>query len=63
MEAPLLIPPNSQLEFHVHTDASLFVVGTVLAQNPTCKYDQPIVYASTLLDKAKHNYTTTEREP
>jgi hypothetical protein len=27
------------LEFHVHTYASLLVVGAMLAQNPTNKYD------------------------
>jgi hypothetical protein len=45
MEAPILIPPNWQLEFHVHTNASMSVVGAIMAQNPIGKYDQPIVYA------------------
>jgi len=27
MEAPILIPPNWQLEFHVHTYASLLAIG------------------------------------
>jgi hypothetical protein len=39
MEAPILIPPNWQLEFHVHTYASLLAVGVMLAQNPAGKYD------------------------
>jgi hypothetical protein len=34
----------------------------MLAHNPTDKYDHPIVYASTLLNKTKHNYITIERE-
>ncbi len=42
-----------QLEFHVHTYASLLAVGAMLAQNPIGKYDQLIVYASRLLNKAK----------
>jgi len=46
----------------VHTNASLLVVGVMLAQNPTGKYDQPIVYASKLFDKAEQNYTTIEKE-
>jgi hypothetical protein len=46
----------------VHTNASLLAIGVMLAQNPTGKYDQPIVYASRLLNKAKYNYTTIERE-
>jgi hypothetical protein len=32
MEAPISIPPNWQLEFHVHTNASLLAVGAMLAQ-------------------------------
>ncbi len=46
----------------MHTNASLLAIGVMLAQNPTGKYDQPIVYASRLLNKAKYNYTTIERE-
>jgi hypothetical protein len=46
----------------VHTDASLLAIGAMLAQNPTCKYDQPIIYASRLFNKMKHNYTTTKRK-
>ncbi len=62
MEAPILIPPNWQLEFQVHANASLLAIGAMLGQNPTSKYDQPIVYASKLLNKVKHNYATTKRE-
>jgi hypothetical protein len=62
MEAPILIPSNWQLEFHVHTNASLLVMCAMLAQNPISKYDRPIVYASRLLNKVEHNYTITERE-
>jgi hypothetical protein len=39
MEAPILIPPNWQLEFHVHIYASLLEVGAMLAQNPIGKYN------------------------
>jgi len=62
MEAPILIPPNWQMEFHMHMDASLLAIGAMLAQNPIGKYDHPIVYACRLLNKTKHNYTTIERE-
>jgi hypothetical protein len=31
MKALILIPPNWQLEFHVHTYASLLVVDAMLA--------------------------------
>jgi hypothetical protein len=60
MEAPIMIPPNWQMEFHVHIDESLLVVSAMLAHNPIGKYDQLIVYASRLLNKIEQNYTTTE---
>ena len=62
VNAPILIAVNWKLEFHIHTDASDIAVGAMLAQNPTGKIDQPIVYASRLLSRAEKNYTTTERE-
>jgi len=34
----------------------------MLAQNPIGKYDQPIIYASRLLNKVEQNYTTTKIE-
>ncbi len=46
----------------MHRDASLLAIGAMLAQNPTSKYDQPIVYAFRLLNKTTHNYTTTNKE-
>jgi hypothetical protein len=51
IEASILIPPNWQFKFHVHTNASLLVVGAMLAQNPIGKYDQPTIYAFRLLNK------------
>jgi hypothetical protein len=62
MEAPILIPPNWQLECHVHTNASLLAIAVMLVDNPIGKYDQFIVYASRLLNKAKQNYITTKRK-
>jgi len=50
IETPILILPNLQVEFHVHTNTSLLVVGILLSQNVTRKSDQPIVYASRLLN-------------
>ncbi len=47
------IPPNWQLEFHVHTYASLFAIGAMLAHNTIGKYDQPKVYAFRLLNKVE----------
>ena len=62
VNAPSLIAVDWKLEFHIHTDASHLEVRTMLAQNPTGKIDQPIVYASRLLSRAEKNYTTSERE-
>ncbi len=62
MEAPIMIPPNWQLEFCVHTNASLLAIGAMLAHNPIGKYDQPIVYASRLLIKVEQNYITIRKE-
>jgi hypothetical protein len=37
--APILIAPRWDLEFHIHTDASNVAIGAMLAQNPSRKYD------------------------
>ncbi len=50
MEALIMIHPNWQMEFHKHMDASLLAIGAMLAQNPTSKYDQPIVYTCKLFN-------------
>jgi hypothetical protein len=39
----ILIPLSWQLEFHVHTNASLLAMGAMLAQNPIGKYNKPII--------------------
>ncbi len=61
IETSILISPNQQVEFHVHTNASLLVVGTMLSQNLTRKNDQLVVYTYRLLRRAK-NYSITKRE-
>ncbi len=50
------------MEFHVHIDASQLVVGAILAQKPTSKIDQPVMYSSRLLNYAERNYIITKRE-
>jgi hypothetical protein len=62
IDAPMLISPNWQVEFHVHTNASLLVIGVMLSQNLTRKNDRLVVYASRLLNIAKQNYSTTKRK-
>jgi hypothetical protein len=47
----ILISPNWQVEFHVHTYVSLLAMGVMLFQNVTRKRDQPIMYASRLLNR------------
>ncbi len=62
IEAPILISPNWQVEFHVHINVSLLIVGVMLFQNVIRKSDQPIVYACRLLNITKQNYNTIERK-
>jgi hypothetical protein len=52
IEAPIIIPPKWDVEFHVHTYASLLTMGALLAQNIIGESDQPIVYAFRLLNSA-----------
>jgi hypothetical protein len=49
MEAPILIPPNWELEFHFHINASMLVVGTLLTHNIKMKNDKLVVYAYRLI--------------
>jgi hypothetical protein len=51
IETNILISPNWLVEFHVHTYASLLTMGIMLSYNLTRKSDQPLVYASRLLNK------------
>jgi hypothetical protein len=39
MEVPILIAPNWEKEFHVHTDAFNLAIGAMLAQNLDGKCD------------------------
>jgi hypothetical protein len=50
------------LEFHVHIDVSQPAMGAILAQNPTSKIDQHVMYSSRLLNSIERNYTITERK-
>jgi hypothetical protein len=62
IQATILISLNWKLEFHVHTDASQLVVGAILAQNPTSKIDQHVMYSSRLFNFVEKNYTITKKE-
>ncbi len=58
LDALILVAPKWDMEFHIHTYASNLVIGVMLAQNPTKKCDQPIVYTSKFLNNVEKNYTT-----
>nr|GEU37833.1 reverse transcriptase domain-containing protein [Tanacetum cinerariifolium] len=60
-EAPILIAPNWDLPFELMCDASDFAIGAVLGQRHE-KHFKPIHYASKIMNDAKTNYTTTEKE-
>jgi hypothetical protein len=52
MDAPILIASYWDLEFHVDSNSSNFVVGTMLAQNINGKCDQLIIYTWKILNVA-----------
>jgi hypothetical protein len=49
------------VEFHVHIDASLLVVGVILSHNVIGKSDQPIVYVFRLLNIVEQNYNIIKK--
>ncbi len=50
------------MEFYVYIDASFLVMGAMQSQNVIGKNDQPVMYASRLLNKVKKNYNIRKRE-
>jgi len=62
VQAPILISPNWELEFYVHSYASHLTIGVIHAQNPIGKFDQLVMYASRLLNSIESNYIIIERE-
>lgn len=53
----LLTYPNFSKEFEIHTDASQYQLGAVIAQG-----NKPIAFYSQKLTSCQQKYTTTERE-
>ncbi len=62
IETSILISPNWEVGLHVHTNVSLLTMGVMLSQNVTRTSDQPIVYASKLLNKIEQIYNITQRQ-
>nr|GFC56723.1 reverse transcriptase domain-containing protein [Tanacetum cinerariifolium] len=60
-EASILIAPNWDQPFELMCDASDYAVGAVLGKRIE-KHFWPIHYASKIINQAKANYTTTEKE-
>lgn len=58
----ILISPNWNIEFHVHIDASLFTIGTILTHDLIGKHDKLVVSASKLLHNGERNYSTIKHE-
>ena len=56
--APIIVSPNSTLDFELNCDASDYAVGAVLGQIKD-KFFHPIHYASRVLNDAQVNYATT----
>lgn len=59
--APVLSAPDWTQPFILHTDASEFGLGAVLAQTINGE-EKVVAYASKSLNKAQKNYTTSDRE-
>ncbi|XP_074300828.1 uncharacterized protein LOC141632152 [Silene latifolia] len=59
--APIIQAPKWDLPFEIMTDASDYAIGAVLCQREG-KVAHVIQYASSLLNDAQRNYTTTEKE-
>jgi len=59
---PVLVAPNQDRTFSLHTDASYVGLGAVLTQKGDSNLDQPVAYYSRQLTEREQNYTATEIE-
>ncbi|XP_057418149.1 uncharacterized protein LOC130712328 [Lotus japonicus] len=59
--APVIVAPDWSLPFEIMCDASDLALGAVLCQKKE-RVLYVIYYASTVLNEAQRNYTTTEKE-
>ncbi|XP_074297415.1 uncharacterized protein LOC141628136 [Silene latifolia] len=61
ISAPIIQPPNWNEPFEIMSDASNYALGAVLGQR-VGRAPHVIQYASTMMNEAQRNYTTTEKE-
>jgi hypothetical protein len=61
-EAPVLMHPNFEKPYQVHTDACKEGLGAVLVQYDSAKKEHPVAYISRALRKHEKNYSVTEWE-
>ena len=62
ISAPVLKTLYWDQIFHVHIDASAFVIGCILAQLGEHNMDFPISYASCQMNTVERNYLTSKRQ-
>ncbi len=60
--SPVLVHPNFDKEFLLHTDASDIGLGAILSQLDDNGLERPIAYASKILSARERKYCTTEKE-
>ncbi|KAJ8865746.1 hypothetical protein PR048_033267 [Dryococelus australis] len=61
LTSPVLAYPDFSKPFVLTTDASQYVIGSVLSQVVNGE-EHPVAYTSTQLNKAENNYSLTEKE-
>ena len=59
---PLMLLPNFDRDFVLHTDASATGIGAVLSQLDDDGTEHPVYYASKTLSSSERHYSTTARE-
>lgn len=60
LQAPILVAPDWNKDFHVYVDVSGFCIGSVLSQWDKNQKDHPIFYGSRQLCLAEKNYSPTD---